>query len=90
MRDTPESKERIRTGSIVQITPEHHDKALQGALGVVTNKDSWGVSLRMHGGAVISMTWNLIEPTGGMEIFRPDGARWDPDAPSDLPVRHHP
>lgn len=86
MKDDKASTDAIRLGSIVQISPKD-DHGCSMFLGVVTNKESHGVQIRLHGGALTSRTWNLIEPTGGMEIFRPDGARWNPDAPSS---KHHP
>ena len=85
MREDLHLIDEIKPGSIMQITPdEDHGSRLQ--LLVVTKIETWGVRGDLSSGGNVGRPWSLVEPTGGVIVFGPDGNRFEPPAPT---VKHH-
>ena len=89
MRGDKKSTEAIKVGSILQVDPKAElGTAKGGELAIVAVKHSWGVDARVASiEGTVPLSWQHVEPTGGVMVWAPDGTRFTPEGPG---IAHHP
>ena len=87
MKADKKSTEIILIGSIVQVGPKAgHPAGIDGMIGIVAAKHSWGVSLAVQGiPGTAAVSYALLEPTGGRVVWS-DGDRVEAVDPA--PTNH--
>ena len=87
MIGTPEIRESLKPGAIVQLSPKY-DGDMPPHLMAVVRVHSWGCDLSADGStASYPIAWEHFELTGGALVWGPDG---NPLQPQLVASKHHP